>query len=92
MALILFRYFLFTTSYFLYGESLIYYFKPYVFADALFLVLAKRHRFISFVLYVIGIVVFSVESRVALPLNSWKYHRHCHVCIEFAKGLLHAAV
>jgi phosphatidate cytidylyltransferase len=48
------RYFLATTMFFLYGESLIYYFKHIVFVDEYFLYFAIHHRFISSVLYLIG--------------------------------------
>jgi len=41
--------------FFLYGESLIYYFKHIVFVDEYFLYFAIHHRFISAVLYLIGI-------------------------------------
>jgi phosphatidate cytidylyltransferase len=47
-------YFLGTTMYFLYGESVIYYFKHIVLVDKVLLVFATHHRFISFMLYVIG--------------------------------------
>lgn len=47
-------YFFVVTNYFLYGESIIYYFKHIVFIDAYFSVFARNHRFISFMLYVIG--------------------------------------
>jgi phosphatidate cytidylyltransferase len=51
-------YWLGTTMYFLYGESVIYYFKHIVLVDRVLLPLATHHRFISFVLYVIGFVFF----------------------------------
>ncbi|KAL7409094.1 phosphatidate cytidylyltransferase [Mrakia frigida] len=51
-------YFFAVTNYFLYGESIIYYFKHVVFVDAYFAIFAKNHRFISFMLYVIGFVGF----------------------------------
>lgn len=51
-------YWLATTMYFLYGESVIYYFKHIVLVDKVLLPLATHHRFISFVLYVIGFVFF----------------------------------
>ncbi|KAI1302708.1 phosphatidate cytidylyltransferase [Xylaria venustula] len=51
-------YWLVTTMYFLYGESVIYYFKHIVLVDRVLLPLATHHRFISFVLYVIGFVFF----------------------------------
>lgn len=48
------RYFFVVANYFLYGESIIYYFKHIVFVDAYFLPFAQNHRFISFMLYVVG--------------------------------------
>lgn len=47
-------YWLATTMYFLYGESVIYYFKHIVLVDKVLLPLATHHRFISFILYVFG--------------------------------------
>ena len=47
-------YFLATTMYFLYGESIIYYFKHIVLVDKVLLPLATHHRFISFMLYIFG--------------------------------------
>ena len=47
-------YFLGTTMYFLYGESVIYYFKHIVLIDKVLLPFATHHRFISFMLYVMG--------------------------------------
>ena len=47
-------YFLGTTMYFLYGESVVYYFKHIVLVDKVLLPFATHHRFISFMLYVIG--------------------------------------
>ena len=47
-------YFLGTTMYFLYGESVIYYFKHILLVDKVLLPFATHHRFISFMLYVIG--------------------------------------
>lgn len=57
------RYFLATTTYFLYGEGLIYYFKERLLVDALFVHLAQHHRFISFSAYIIGIVAFVLNLR-----------------------------
>ncbi|KAJ7708349.1 cytidylyltransferase family-domain-containing protein [Mycena rosella] len=52
-------YFFVTTNYFLYGESIIHYFKHVVFADALeFLPFVTNHRILSFTLYTIGFVGF----------------------------------
>lgn len=47
-------YFLGTTMYFLYGESVVYYFKHIVLIDRVLLPFATHHRFISFMLYIIG--------------------------------------
>jgi len=51
-------YFLGSTMYFLYGESVIYYFKHIVLVDKVLLPFATHHRFISFMLYVMGFVFF----------------------------------
>ncbi|OXG50153.1 phosphatidate cytidylyltransferase [Cryptococcus neoformans] len=51
-------YFFVVANYFLYGESIIYYFKHIVFVDAYFIPFARNHRFISFMLYVVGFVGF----------------------------------
>jgi CDP-diglyceride synthetase len=53
-------YWLATTMYFLYGESIVYYLKHIVLVDKVLLPLATHHRFISFILYVFGehLVVF----------------------------------
>ena len=55
-------YFLGTTMYFLYGESVIYYFKHIVLVDRVLLPFATHHRFISFMLYVIGKALSSGPS------------------------------
>lgn len=47
-------YFLATTMYFLYGESVIYYFKHILLVDKVLVPFATHHRFISFMLYVMG--------------------------------------
>ncbi|KAF2821022.1 phosphatidate cytidylyltransferase 1 [Ophiobolus disseminans] len=51
-------YFLGTAMYFLYGESVIYYFKHILLVDRILLPLATHHRFISFMMYIIGFVFF----------------------------------
>ncbi|KAJ3324033.1 hypothetical protein HDU76_013505 [Blyttiomyces sp. JEL0837] len=51
-------YFLLSTNYFMYGETIITYFKESVFVDAFLTPLATHHSFISFSLYVIGFVGF----------------------------------
>ncbi|KIS69743.1 phosphatidate cytidylyltransferase [Mycosarcoma maydis] len=51
-------YFFAVANYFLYGESIIYYFKHIVFVDAWFIPFARHHRFLSFMLYVFGFMAF----------------------------------
>ena len=65
-------YFLGTTMYFLYGESVIYYFKHIVLVDKVLLPFATHHRFISFMLYVIGtapVALQAVELDLRLTLG-----------------------
>jgi CDP-diglyceride synthetase len=47
-------YFLATTMYYLYGESVIYYFKHILLVDKVLLPFATHHRFIGFMLYLMG--------------------------------------
>jgi len=54
------RYFFAVANYFLYGESIIYYFKHIVFVDAYFIPFARNHRFISFMLYTVGELTVSL--------------------------------
>ncbi len=63
-------YFLGTAMYYLYGESLIYYYKHIVLVDKVLLPFATHHRFISFMLYVIG----KEEEGYVLPGRG-------HICI-----------
>ncbi|EIN11924.1 phosphatidate cytidylyltransferase [Punctularia strigosozonata HHB-11173 SS5] len=51
-------YFFAVANYFLYGESIIYYFKHIVFVDAHLTTIATKHRIISFSLYIMGFVGF----------------------------------
>ena len=55
--------FLMSTNYFLYGESIIYYYKPSVLVDAFLMPLATHHRFISFSLYCIGLMIFVLKLK-----------------------------
>ena len=55
------RYFFAVANYFLYGESIIYYFKHIVFVDAYFIPFARNHRFISFMLYTVGKLTTSIS-------------------------------
>ncbi|WFD19430.1 phosphatidate cytidylyltransferase [Malassezia caprae] len=51
-------YFFAVCNFFLYGESLTYYFKHIVLADSFFVQFARLHRFISFMLYIFGFMAF----------------------------------
>lgn len=56
-------YFFAVTNYFLYGESIIYYFKHVIFSDGQLLPFATNHRMISFTLYTIGFVGFVMSLK-----------------------------
>ncbi|KIP06990.1 hypothetical protein PHLGIDRAFT_435854 [Phlebiopsis gigantea 11061_1 CR5-6] len=56
-------YFFAVVNYFLYGESIIYYFKHVVFSDAQLTMFATNHRFISFSLYILGFVGFVMSLK-----------------------------
>ncbi|TFY79587.1 hypothetical protein EWM64_g4424 [Hericium alpestre] len=56
-------YFFAVVNYFLYGESIIYYFKHVVFADANLMPFAANHRIISFTLYTIGFMGFVMSLK-----------------------------
>lgn len=51
-------YFFAVCNFFLYGESLTYYFKHIVLTDSFFVQFARHHRFISFMLYIFGFMAF----------------------------------
>ncbi|KAI0786672.1 cytidylyltransferase family-domain-containing protein [Abortiporus biennis] len=56
-------YFFAVANYFLYGESIIYYFKHVVFSTAQLAPFATNHRMISFTLYTIGFMGFVMSLR-----------------------------
>ncbi|RMZ82518.1 hypothetical protein DV737_g1959, partial [Chaetothyriales sp. CBS 132003] len=62
-------YFFAVTMYFLYGESVIYYFKHILLVDKVLLPFATHHRFISFMMYLIGFVFFVAS----LKKNFYKF-------------------
>lgn len=66
-------YFLAATMYFLYGESVIYYFKHIVLVDALLLPLATHHRFISFILYMMGMIARALLDSPALLMDLFRF-------------------
>jgi CDP-diglyceride synthetase len=59
-------YFLGAAMYYLYGESVIYYFKHIVLVDKVLLPFAVHHRFISFTLYVMGRLFYIVQQLLGL--------------------------
>lgn len=78
-------YFLGTTMYFLYGESVIYYFKHIVLIDRVLLPFATHHRFISFMLYVMGM---SYEEDPTGKTLLTSFTRICVLCDVLTKGPL----
>lgn len=69
-------YFLGTTMYFLYGESVIYYFKHIILVDKVLLPFATHHRFISFMLYIIGTTLESRVRYLVLTISRLRLLRH----------------
>lgn len=57
------RYFLFCANYFLLGESIIQIFKDTIFSDAFLAPLATHHRFISYCLYLVGLIMFVMNLK-----------------------------
>lgn len=57
------RYFLVSTNYYLYGETLFSHFKENFLVDAFLQPLAAHHRFVSFLLYVIGFIFFVMNLK-----------------------------
>ena len=47
-------YFFAVTMYYLYGESVLYYFKHILLVDKVLMPFATHHRFISFMVYIMG--------------------------------------
>lgn len=78
------------TNYFLYGESIIYYFKHIVFVDAFFIPFARNHRFISFMLYVVGEWTDVTRSIVMLIEGIWD--RICGLRFKPAKAIPASAI
>lgn len=82
-------YFLATTIYFAYGETLIYYFKHIVYIDALLLPLAKHHRFISFILYIMGFVWFVSSLQKSQYRFQFSQFAFTHMTLIFIVGQAH---
>ncbi|KAI8979920.1 cytidylyltransferase family-domain-containing protein [Pilobolus umbonatus] len=76
-------YFLVTTTYFLYGESIIYYFQQIVLVDAVLLPFVTHHRFISFMLYVIGFIFFVTNLKKGLYKRQFRQFGWMHMALLF---------
>ncbi|KAL9114465.1 MAG: hypothetical protein Q9227_001546 [Pyrenula ochraceoflavens] len=74
-------YFLATTMYFLYGESVIYYFKHILLVDKVLLPFATHHRFISFMLYVMGFVFFVGSLQKGLYRSQFTQFAWTHMAL-----------
>ncbi|KAI9260690.1 cytidylyltransferase family-domain-containing protein [Phascolomyces articulosus] len=74
-------YFFVSAMYFLYGESIIYYFQEIILVDAFLLPFATHHRFISFVLYVIGFVFFVANLRKGLYKRQFAQFGWTHMAL-----------
>ena len=80
-------YFLGTTMYYLYGESVVYYFKHIVLVDKVLLPFATHHRFISFMLYIVGFVFFvgSLQKgnyRFQFTQFAWTHMALCLIVVQ----------
>jgi phosphatidate cytidylyltransferase len=73
--------------YFLYGESVVYYFKHIVLLDKVLLPFATHHRFISFMLYVIGKFALNVVVRLSMAFEL-KAEAHIHILPHEANNCL----
>lgn len=91
-------YFLATTMYFLYGESVIYYFKHILLVEKGLLPLATHHRFISFTLYVMGEFdrllhkIGPAADTVHFQDSSSSSHRYKKVTTVFNSPSLHGRI
>jgi len=80
-------YFLGTTMYYLYGESVVYYFKHIILVDKVLLPFATHHRFISFMLYIVGFVFFvgSLQKgnyRFQFTQFAWTHMALCLIVVQ----------
>ncbi|KAF2193100.1 phosphatidate cytidylyltransferase [Zopfia rhizophila CBS 207.26] len=85
-------YFLGTTMYFLYGESVVYYFKHILLVDKVFLYLATHHRFISFMLYMIGFVFFVSSLQKGQYKFQFRQFAWTHMALFLIVGQAHFVI
>ncbi|KAH7694431.1 Protein C33H5.18 a [Aphelenchoides avenae] len=74
-------YFLFTSDYFIFGESLIEYWSVALRKDQFLTALIVYHRFISFILYCVGFVWFVLSLRKGLYLRQFSVFAWTHVAL-----------
>ncbi|KAI9315916.1 cytidylyltransferase family-domain-containing protein, partial [Dichotomocladium elegans] len=74
-------YFFVVAMYFLHGETVIYYFQQIILVDAFLLPFATHHRFISFVLYVIGFVFFVANLQKGLYKRQFAQFGWTHMAL-----------
>jgi phosphatidate cytidylyltransferase len=82
-------YFLATTLYFAYGETIIYYFKHIVLVDVLLLPFATHHRFISFLLYILGFVWFVASLQKGQYRFQFSQFSFTHMTLILVVGQAH---
>lgn len=82
-------YWLATTMYFLYGETVMYYFKHVVLVDKMLLPLATHHRFISFLLYVFGFVFFVASLQAGQYKFQFTQFAWTHMALFLIVGQAH---
>ncbi|RWS09681.1 Csa-CD synthase-like protein [Dinothrombium tinctorium] len=74
-------YFLITSNYFFYGESLVYYFRVLLPKMNLLRGLVIYHRFISFCLYIIGILWFVLSLKKRYYMRQFSLFAWTHVTL-----------
>ncbi|KAF2004763.1 phosphatidate cytidylyltransferase 1 [Amniculicola lignicola CBS 123094] len=85
-------YFLGSTMYFLYGESVIYYFKHILLVDRVLLPLATHHRFISFMLYIIGFIFFVISLQKGHYKFQFTQFAWSHIALFLIVGQAHFVI
>lgn len=74
-------FFLLSAYYYLFGESLIQIFRDSVFADAFMMPLATHHRFISYCLYMFGLILFVLNLKKGHYKFQFNQFGLCHMTI-----------
>ncbi|KAI9683400.1 MAG: hypothetical protein M1829_005472 [Trizodia sp. TS-e1964] len=82
-------FFLATFIYWSYGESVIYYFKHIVLVDKVLLPFATYHRFISFMLYIMGFVFFVGSLQKGHYRYQFSHWAFTQIALILIVGLAH---